>query len=382
MLTTGLVVGLGLAELLLRMLGLVTPPRAVVIHPFRGRSYCPESTFLFRGEGGPRQIVLNSRGFRDSMRIPEKPAEVFRIAVLGDSYVEASHVDLADRVTERLERELNERSVFGTRRVEVLNFGVAGYGTFNELQTLRHEVWAFAPDLVLVCFFSGNDLANNCRELSQDWGRPYLVERHGHFEELFPTATRFSQWETMLQSSHLFRLWTTVREQQRESLRMRLQVQRQQAARGTSTEGFEVGLDAQVYAPPKEAAWLSAWQVTEELLRRIDQECRSRETPWLLVVLSNGIQVHPDRDLRESFRQTIGHPTLFYPEDRLRQAAERDGYPILCLAPELLTEAERDQEPLHGFPNLPRGFGHWNERGHHAAARLITRFLQQGTGEF
>jgi hypothetical protein len=382
MLTTGIVMGLGLAELLLRMFGLGTPPRAVVIHPLRGRSYSPDSTFVFRGEGGPRQIVLNSHGFRDSSRRPDKPAEVFRIAVLGDSYVEASHVDLADRMTERLEVELNQRSVFGTRRVEVLNFGVAGYGTFNELQTLRHEVWNFQPDLVLVCFFSGNDLGNNCRELSQDWGRPYLVECHDHFDELFPTATRLSLRESMLQSSHLFRLWTTFREQQSESRRRSLQVQRQRAAQGTATEGFEVGLDSQVYAPPKEAAWLSAWEVTEELLRRMNQECRSRETPWLLVVLSNGIQVHPDQDLRESFRRAIGHPTLFYPEDRLRQAAQRDGYAILCLAPELLAQAERDQEPLHGFPNSPRGFGHWNERGHHAAARLIAQFLQQDPREF
>jgi hypothetical protein len=76
------------------------------------------------------------------------------------------------------------------------------------------------------------------------------------------------------------------------------------------------------------------------------------------------------------------HPTLFYPEERLRQAAQRDGYPILCLAPELLNQAEWDQKPLHGFPNLPRGFGHWNARGHHAAARLIADFLQQFRGAF
>lgn len=119
-----------------------------------------------------------------------------------------------------------------------------------------------------------------------------------------------------------------------------------------------------------------------EILRRIDHECRSRKTPWLLVVLSNAVQVHPDRDLRESFREAMGHPTLFYPEERLRQAAQRDGYPIFCLAPELLNQAERDQKPMHGFPNLPQGFGHWNERGHHTAARLLADSLQQFPAEF
>jgi hypothetical protein len=166
-------------------------------------------------------------------RTPDKPAGIFRIAVLGDSYVEASHVDIADRVTERLERELNQRSVFGTSRVEVLNFGVAGYGTFNELQTLKHEAWNFQPDLVLVCFFSGNDLGNNCRELSQDSGRPYLVWRHDHFDELFPTAPRFSLRESILQSSHLFRLWTSVWEQRRESRKRSPQRQRQSPPHAT-----------------------------------------------------------------------------------------------------------------------------------------------------
>ncbi len=249
--TTGIMLGLGLAELLLRVFGFGTPPWSVVIHPFRGRSYRPDSTFVFRGEGGPRQIVLNSRGFRDLTRTPDKPAGIFRIAVLGDSYVEASHVDIADRVTERLERELNQRSVFGTSRVEVLNFGMAGYGTFNELQTLKHEAWNFQPDLVLVCFFSGNDLGNNCRELSQDSGRPYLVWRHDHFDELFPTAPRFSLRESILQSSHLFRLWTSVWEQRRESRKRSPQRQRQSPPHATSTESFEVGLDTQIYSPPK-----------------------------------------------------------------------------------------------------------------------------------
>jgi hypothetical protein len=135
--------------------------------------------------------------------------------------------------------------------VEVLNFGMAGYGTLNELQTLKHEAWNFQPDLVLVCFFSGNDLGNNCRELSQDSGRPYLVWRHDHFDELFPTAPRYSLRESILQSSHLFRLWTSVWEQRRESRKRSPQRQRQSPPQGTSTESFEVGLDTQIYSPPQ-----------------------------------------------------------------------------------------------------------------------------------
>ena len=139
--------------------------------------------------------------------------------------------------------------------------------------------------------------------------------------------------------------------------------------------GFEAGLDVGIYHPPTEAAWVNAWEVTKELLRRFDRECRAHGKDWLLLVLSNGIQVHPDLEVRERFRCAMGDSTLFYAEERLTEAAQRDGYEIFCLAPRLGEIAKGDQVLLHRFENMQPGFGHWNEQGHRAAAELIADHL-------
>jgi hypothetical protein len=49
----------------------------------------------------------------------------------------------------------------GGRPAEVINAGVAAYGTGQELLLLDKEGAKYEPDLVLLLFFVGNDVANN-----------------------------------------------------------------------------------------------------------------------------------------------------------------------------------------------------------------------------
>ena len=108
------------------------------------------------------------------MRGPDTPlkpaAGTYRIALLGDSFIEAFEVPYQQTVGEVVERRLS--AARGTP-VEVLNFGVGGYGTTQELLTLRHEVWKYSPDLILLAVTTGNDISDNYRPLSQGSYRPF-----------------------------------------------------------------------------------------------------------------------------------------------------------------------------------------------------------------
>ena len=103
-------------------------------------------------------ISINSQGRRDKEVSPAKPAGTYRIAILGDSVAFGARVEAKDDFATQLEWNLNARSI--SLRYEVLNFGVPGYGTWQELSALKEKVLAYDPDLVLLAFVM-NDIYDN-----------------------------------------------------------------------------------------------------------------------------------------------------------------------------------------------------------------------------
>jgi lysophospholipase L1-like esterase len=112
--------------------------------------YEPRPGYQGSFEGGPgpgAEIQINSQGFRDREYSPEKDAETFRVAVLGDSIIWGHGLTLEDTFAKQLEQLLVERE---ERKVEVLNFGVSGYSTQQEVELYRVKASRFHPDLVIV----------------------------------------------------------------------------------------------------------------------------------------------------------------------------------------------------------------------------------------
>lgn len=110
-------------------------------------------------------ITINSQGLRDVERSGyEKPGDVFRILLLGDSYVEGLRVPLEQSFGKVLERQLNQSAPASTR-FEVVVMGVSGWGTDQELLWFRSEGIKYKPDLVVLAFYPGNDFQNNSEML-------------------------------------------------------------------------------------------------------------------------------------------------------------------------------------------------------------------------
>jgi hypothetical protein len=98
----------------------------------------------------PFHVRHNARGFREREIGPKTGP---RLVVFGDSFVWGFDVEAEERFTERLAAR--------QPGLEVLNLGVSGFGTDQELLLLRREVGALDPDLVVLVFAKENDRKDN-----------------------------------------------------------------------------------------------------------------------------------------------------------------------------------------------------------------------------
>lgn len=98
-------------------------------------------------------FVTNAYGMHSDPTTTEKPADVFRIAVVGSSMDMGWGVKLRDTYINRFQEWLNEHAerqgLFPRRRFEVLNFAVAAYSPLQRLEAVKRKVLAFHPDLVV-----------------------------------------------------------------------------------------------------------------------------------------------------------------------------------------------------------------------------------------
>lgn len=361
---TALAIALVLAECGLRLAGVGWP-----------RFHQPDRTYgvvLSPGaEGSGRAWVsINADGFRDVRHPTAKRPGTLRIAVLGDDVTLALDVPRQETFWSLLGERLTGCAALAGQDVETMSFGVGGYATAQELLVLQQRVWRWSPDVVVLALATGDDVADNSPALGAvdapffrlDGDRLVLDASRARS---LGAAGRARAW--MLRHSRVLQLVDHLHGNLRACGRL--------GACAEAADADRFGRRAQIYREPADDRWREAWRVTEALLRAMRDDVAAHHARFFLVTLSNGIQVHPDPQVREAFRAAVGAPDLFYPDRRLGEAAARDGIPSLALAPLLAAHVEREHHYLHGFSGEGLGAGPWNREGHQLAAETIAPWL-------
>ncbi|MGQ9689155.1 MAG: SGNH/GDSL hydrolase family protein [Desulfobaccales bacterium] len=329
---------------------------------------------------GKGYVSINSDGLRDREHSLSPPPNTLRIAVLGDSFAEAMQVNQEEAFWAVMEKDLQRCGRLGGRQVEVLNLGQSGFGTALELLAWRHRARKYAPDIVLLAFFTGNDVADNSPAFMQFSYHPYFTLENGKLT-LHDQQAR-ENWEAKIQKfgrkfyqwrHDNFRTYQLFREGL-EGLNAWIATLSPKGKAVPAPGASEAGIPDNIYRPPISQVWQEAWKVTEALLRLLRDEVAAAGARFYLVVLTNGPQVHPDPKVRAAFAQSLGIEDLFYPDRRLENFCRQEGIPVLLLAPVFQAEATRQKVFFHGFAdNLGRG--HWNRDGHRLAGQLLARWL-------
>jgi hypothetical protein len=385
----GLVVGALTIEMGLRIFG-ISYPFFYTEDGDRGLALVPEASGWWRREG-EAYAHINRDGLRDREHSKVKPENTLRFAILGDSYAEALQVPMEKAFWAVMERELEGCEALIGRKVEVINFGVAGYGTAQELITLRRYVWDYSPDRVVLAFTTGNDIRNNSRALEPEDMRPFFIYSNGHLvlDKSFVDSETYrskQSWfrRVIRQGSEYSRILQAIRQvkgimQERRTVKTLLQKNRD--SNSAVVAASEVGLDNAIYSEPIDPTWQEAWRITEGLLILMRDEVVEKGVSFWVVTLSNDIQVNPDPQTRQQFMKRLGIQDLFYADLRIKALGKKEGFPVLNLAQPLQTYAEKNRTCLHGFDNTTPCGGHWNIEGHRIAGKLIAQELCENLKE-
>lgn len=101
-------------------------------------------------------VEINSKGLRDREHALEKPDDKKRVLILGDSFVWGFGVEADERFSDVVQQEQGN--------LEVINAGVSGWSTDQELIWLEEKGLSYAPDLVILLLYQ-NDLTDNLQKL-------------------------------------------------------------------------------------------------------------------------------------------------------------------------------------------------------------------------
>jgi hypothetical protein len=379
-------------EIALRIIG-YTYPIWYMPDQYTGYSLRPNVQGWYTREG-QSYVRVNSEGLRDREHAKQKPPNTVRIAVLGDSFSEAMHVPQEDTFWWLMERRLKACPAFAGKDVEVINFGVSGYGTAQELITLRQKVWDYQPDIVLLAFLTFNDIMDNSRALKDTEEMPYFVYKDNQLvlDDSFLSSRTYlkldSKWNRLgrwirdrvrvFQAVHhaafVYKTFMEVRRARQVMEAQNAEAQKRQAQpeQAGSAQPKPTLINHWVYYEPREEVWKDAWRVTEGLISQMSREVKERGAQFLVVVLDNDVQSLPNPKSRENFMRTIGVTDLSYPNRRVEEFCKSEGIEVLDIAPMMRDYAERNNLLLHGF-GKDIGNGHWNSAGHAQAAELMTR---------
>ena len=356
-------------EIGLRVAGIYSPA-FMAPDEYRGFSLRPGAAGWYKNEGGA-YVQINSDGLRDRERTKEKPQNTFRVAVLGDSMIEALQVPLDQTASAILENKLQQCPSLNGRKVEVINFGVSSYGTAQELLTLRHKVWDYSPDLVLLAFTATNDIRDNSRALAHDSDmRAYFVYQNDQLvlDNSFLQSPRFQRQQSFIGKS-LFWL--------KEHSRIAGVISDMRSAlRAKREERDPKMIDSLnlVYKEPADPVWTDAWGVTEGTIELMRDEVEKRGARFIVATLTTDRQVQPDPSVRNEFAKSIGVSDLFYPDRRIKALGDRDGFTVVNLGQPLQEYAEKNGVFLHGFGNR-LGSGHWNAEGNRVVGERLSAEL-------
>jgi acetyltransferase AlgX (SGNH hydrolase-like protein) len=345
--------------------------------PHRGWRHRPGARATYQRREYTTEVAINAQGLRGVDRDYTARPGTFRVLALGDSFVEGYTVPQDQTVTQVLETAVSRPGC----PAEVLNAGHAAYSTDQEYLFYRDEGVKYAPQVVLV-FFYYNDIVANTTANYFGSHKPRL-ERQDRTMRLTndpvprpaPPDPKIASVRAPLRTLKGSVALEWMRDRlARGAPRVYNALARLRLWEPLGGDTVEKGEPLRVYKRRRGQPEIEeAWTLTADILQTLAREAHANGSHFAVVYVPSRMEVS-DRDW-ELTKTSYGLDESVWDRGlvarRVHEIGKVGGFPVLDLTP-ALREATG---PLVGEPYLLYD-GHWNARGHRAAADAVASFLR------
>ena len=386
------VIFIALAEIVLRYIfpiDVSTSFNHRIPHPVYGWVLEPSVSYLNKMPEDTVRVTYNSAGWRDVEHAIENHRGAYRILVLGDSFMEGYSVKLEDMFHRKIGYLARREGV----NMEVINLGVGGYGTLQEYLVFREIGKHYKPDIVLLGFYLGNDLRNNSLSLEsivstnsmKAKSRPFLdssneatwkitqVDYDGA-RRRYLAAKANKDKESFIQKleNQSALMQATLRAVNRTKTMIK-KTGHAPSNRNASEAEKKKARRLAVYGPnycQEHPEFTKAWVTTKRILNQLKNEVSSIEgelfvftVPARREVVEKKIRNFQDRELI-CWKDAPSY-------DRLRGMLKELDIGYIDLLPSFRKIINDEKQNI-----FRRSDGHWNEKGHDIAARIVYSALK------
>jgi hypothetical protein len=331
----------------------------------------PNATGTFEWLDCRHEVRQNRFGWRGPAYEPGVAAAP-RLVVLGDSFVWGFGVEEDEIFTRVLERE-------SPAPIEVVNMGVAGYGTDQELLAWRERGHEWGAQGVLLAITTYTDLYDDIFAERDGYPKPFFrLEPDGSLRLAnVPVPRRGGEWEQKAVGVH-YGHGRVLAELASHSAVVSLALEaasRQPALRRLLEQsnalpprlgGYDWERD--LYRRPLDTRHRAAWALLFALVRELQGDVKREGGRLSVLLVPSVVEVYPEL-WAEFAAKTGGDLDPGLPNRLLHENLDHAGLTVIDPLPALRDAGRRD--PNLYFP----ANRHWTAAGHRIVARVLRREL-------
>ena len=314
--------------------------------------YAPNQTGVWRVRNEiAAPYAINAQGWNSGLGdyVTARKPGVVRVALVGDSYVEALQVPFNRSVGEQLAAQLSRTG----SAAEVYRFGISGAPLSQYVYMVEREVARYAPDWIVVVLVH-NDFDESVNRLPGRYTSSFLRVRLDHGRvvgDVAPVPWRPDATEWLRRTAtarYLYYRW-----------QVRPELLRQLVLSDAHADGARFSANVDIDAVLRQMPEIAA--ATDHLFGRLAAAAVASGARLLLAM-------DGDRQAIYAGAAPLAAQTL---NAMAAEMARRRGIPFLDLHPVFAAEWRADGRRFEHLSD-----NHWNEHGHAVAARAIARAMQ------